>query len=73
MRNTITIDGLRTVSSTGNREQFNFVVTSLRQLTDKAVEAIGNAHSFGGQSFSCTESVSDGIYSYTCEATCYCD
>ena len=74
MNNIITFEGERTfVSSTGNKEIFDFTVTTTRQITRSGARNIGQVHGMGGQDFSCEEFKEDGLYIYKCQATCYCD
>jgi len=74
MKNTITFDGSRTyVSSNGNVERYDFIVTSTYKITESAAKYIGNIHGMGGQDFSCDESKQDELYVYKCKAKCYCD
>jgi hypothetical protein len=74
MKNTITFDGSRTyVSSNGNVERYDFIVTSTYKITESAAKSIGNIHGMGGQDFSCDESKQDELYVYKCKAKCYCD
>jgi hypothetical protein len=74
MKNTITFDGSRTfVSSTGNVERFDFLVTSTCKITESAAQAVGNIHGMGGQDFSCEYEKEGDLHVYLCKATCYCD
>ena len=74
MNNTIQFDGERTsVSSSGNREWYEFVVKTTRQITKSGARSIGQVHGMDGQDFSCQEEKVGDLYIYTCNATCYCD
>jgi hypothetical protein len=78
MKNTITFDGSRTyVSSNGNVERYDFIVTSTYKITESAAKSIGNIHGMGGQDFSCEEekitNCFGDLYVYKCKAKCYCD
>lgn len=74
MKNTITFEGERTsVSSSGNTEWYDFVITSQRSLSRNVLREIGNVHGMGGQSFSFEEKNENGLNIYTCKATCHCD
>ena len=74
MKNTITFEGARTaMSSYGNTEWFEFVVTTTKSITESAARSIGQIHGMGGQTFSCEKDQQDGLYVYKCKATCYCD
>jgi hypothetical protein len=74
MQNTITFNGERTgMSSSGNAEWFEFIVTTTHSITKSAARSIGQIHGMGGQDFSCEESKQDELYVYKCKAKCYCD
>jgi hypothetical protein len=74
MNNTITFDGKRTsVSSSGNTEWFEFIVTTTKRITLSGARSVGQIHGMGGQDFSCEESTQDGLHVYKCKATCYSD
>ena len=74
MKNTITFDGSRTyLSSTGNVERFDFLVTSTCKITESVAKDVGNIHGMGGQEFSCEYEKDGDLHVYLCKATCYCD
>jgi hypothetical protein len=74
MKNTITFDGSRTyVSSNGNVERYDFIVTSTYKIAESAVKSIGNIHGMGGQDFSCWYEQKEDLHVYLCKAKCYCD
>jgi hypothetical protein len=74
MKNTITFDGSRTyVSSNGNIERYDFIVTSTYKIAESAAKSIGNIHGMGGQDFSCEYEQDGDLHVYLCKSKCYCD
>jgi hypothetical protein len=74
MTNIITFSGERTgMSSSGNTEWFEFIVTATNRITQSAARSVGQIHGMGGQDFLCDESKQDELYVYKCKAKCYCD
>jgi len=74
MNNTILFNGERTsMSSSGNTEWFEFIVTTTKRITQSGARSVGQIHGMGGQDFSCEESTQDGLHIYKCKATCYSD
>ena len=74
MKNTITFEGQRTyVSSNGNVERYDFIVTSTQKITQSGARSVGEIHGMGGQDFSCKYEQDGDLHVYLCNAKCYCD
>lgn len=74
IKSTIQFEANRSVSSSGNTEWWTFKITSSRSLAKVSVEHLCQMHGCFGQSFSYTEERNaDGSFTYSGDATCYCD
>jgi hypothetical protein len=73
IKSTITFEGTRSVSLSGNVEHWSFEITSTRALSKKTIESICSSHGCGGQSFSYQTTQTNQGFTYTGSATSYSD
>jgi hypothetical protein len=71
IKSTIEFTANRSVSASGNVENWQFTIVANRSLSNDTIEHLCKIHGCFGQSFSYSGTKPDGTFIYSGEATCY--